>query len=125
MTKNLILSIDLDKTCQLCGKGGSVNGGLCLKCTTKKLMGGTKTMIGQKTLQEAINQCAGMVSDCSGQINDVFANDGSLSVTLKVTFSQEAGGVGVETEIGFITGKVKEKSYKKTVNEDQEELGLT
>jgi hypothetical protein len=120
---NYVINIDLDKKCPLCGKGGSVNGGLCLECFTKKITGGYK-MIGEKTLQEAVNQCAGMVRDHSAQIRDVFNNDGSLSVTLKTTFTVEDGGVGVETEIGFITGRVKDKSYKKTVNEDQEDLGL-
>jgi hypothetical protein len=123
MGKTYVLNIDLDKKCPLCGKKGSVNGGLCLGCATKKITGGNK-MIGAKTLQEAVNQCAGMMRDHSAEIEDVFNNDGSLIVTLKTTFTQEEGGVGVETGIAFVTGKVSDKSFKKTVNEDQEDLGL-
>ena len=121
--REYILNIDLDKKCPLCGKKGSVNGGLCLECATKKITGRLK-MIGDKTLKEASMQCAGMLRDHAEQIGDVFANDGALAVSLKISLSQEDGGVGVETEIGFITGKVKAKSYKKIVSEGQEELEL-
>lgn len=32
---NYTVTIDLDKKCAECGKGGAVPNGLCLKCTTK------------------------------------------------------------------------------------------
>lgn len=32
---NYTITIDLDKKCAECGKGGAVPNGLCLKCTSK------------------------------------------------------------------------------------------
>lgn len=34
---NYVVTIDLDKKCAECGKGGAVPNGLCLKCTTKAI----------------------------------------------------------------------------------------
>ena len=31
------LNIDMDVKCPQCGKGGSVNGGICVKCAHKNL----------------------------------------------------------------------------------------
>ena len=54
------LNIDMDAACPQCGKGGSVNGGLCLKCAAKRLIINPKTEykggemvsgIGEKTIE--------------------------------------------------------------------------
>lgn len=34
---NYTVTIDMDKKCLECGKGGAVPNGLCLKCTTKAM----------------------------------------------------------------------------------------
>lgn len=33
------VTIDLDKKCAECGKGGAVASGICLECTTKAIQG--------------------------------------------------------------------------------------
>ena len=33
------ITIDMDKKCAECGKGGAVPSGICLKCTTKAISG--------------------------------------------------------------------------------------
>lgn len=37
--KNLTITIDLDKKCVECGKGGAAQSGICLGCTTKMIQG--------------------------------------------------------------------------------------
>jgi hypothetical protein len=36
---NLTINIDMGKKCAECGKGGAVDSGICLACTTKVIKG--------------------------------------------------------------------------------------
>lgn len=38
---NVTITIDMDKKCAECGKGGAVPSGICLRCTTKAMKGKT------------------------------------------------------------------------------------
>lgn len=40
-----LFNIDMDAACPQCGKGGSVNGGLCTKCADKKIKQAIETQI--------------------------------------------------------------------------------
>jgi hypothetical protein len=39
MSDNFTITIDMDKKCAECGRGGAVPSGICLKCTGKAISG--------------------------------------------------------------------------------------
>jgi len=39
MSNSITITIDMDKKCAECGKGGAVASGICIKCTTKAITG--------------------------------------------------------------------------------------
>lgn len=83
-------------------------------------------MVGEKILAEAAKQCTGMLKNYRREIDEAYLKvDGALSVGLKVNLSPNGSGVNVETEISFVLEKVKDKSYRRTVTEAQEELDFT
>jgi len=40
MSKPLIISVDLDRKCKRCGKGGATQNGVCLPCINKAIKSG-------------------------------------------------------------------------------------
>ncbi|BAS31193.1 hypothetical protein DEHALATV1_0090 [Dehalococcoides mccartyi] len=40
MTSQFVIHVNLNAKCPRCGKGGSVNGGVCMECMSKALKNG-------------------------------------------------------------------------------------
>lgn len=49
-----VFNVDFDKACPKCGKPGSVNGGMCMKCLAKWM----KSEEGKIALREKFNDIA-------------------------------------------------------------------
>ena len=80
-------------------------------------------LIGEKVIREASNQIEGLMRDYLSDINDAYANAGTLAIGLKANIEGTAGGgMDVVSEISFIKEKIKDKSLTKTVYENQEEI---
>lgn len=56
MTKYNI-SIDLDKKCKRCGKGGATDGGYCMACILKNLKEGKYDHILKKNTEPQSKEC--------------------------------------------------------------------
>jgi hypothetical protein len=54
------ITIDMDKKCVECGKGGAVPSGICMKCTTKAISGKPmKSAIGRAVQKRFMDQRRG------------------------------------------------------------------
>ena len=52
----LTITVDMDKRCLECGKGGAVDSGICLSCITKAIKGRPMKSARGRAVQERIQQ---------------------------------------------------------------------
>ncbi len=69
MTKVHQMNIDEDQKCPKCGKGGSVNGGLCLSCGSKKI----QKLIDELTIVAILGSIEKQLKINARQANEVWA----------------------------------------------------
>lgn len=69
MTENVLnFNVDMDEACPRCGKGGSINGGLCLDCARKNLEG----IIDDNTIKTMLSAIETMLYQNSQKANDAW-----------------------------------------------------
>jgi len=80
-------------------------------------------MIGEKTVSTIKNQVEGLLSDYLIEIDGAFDGEDGLAINFKAQIkpSQDSALI-VETGISFVTGRVKDKSDQKVINEVQKEI---
>ena len=117
----LTLNIDMDAACPQCGKGGSVNGGLCFRCAEGvaerllilKKQGESEMIsgIGQKAIDMMIKQTGDLINTHKRKIQEAFlqAEDGKMKVGLSVNIMQVGPKLAVETSISYVVEKISDK----------------
>ena len=117
----MTFSIDMDAKCPQCGKGGSVNGGLCLKCVSNKLLiinpkteyrgGEMISGIGERTIEAMQKQSADLIETHKRNIQAAFlrAEDGKLKVGISIAIVQAGEKLIVESTITYTVEKVSDK----------------
>ena len=115
-----VLNVDMDAKCPQCGKGGSVNGGLCFRCADKKIKQtiekrkGDKPMvsgIGEKTIQIMQDQARDLIQIHKRKIQAAFyqAEEGKMKVGLSINIQQVGPKLAIETTITYTVEKVSDK----------------
>jgi hypothetical protein len=115
------LSIDMEVACPQCGKGGSVEGGLCFRCAegvAERLLilrkQGADNMIsgiGEKTIETMQRQTKDLIETHKRNIQAAFlkAEDGKLKVGISIAIVQAGAKLAVESTITYTVEKVSDK----------------
>lgn len=107
------LTIDEDKECPQCGKPGSVNNGLCLKCGVKKLERMANVKIGPITIAEIERTINSLLVLHATDIDVAFilSDDEKPMLSIALTVKLEPGktGIDIDTTMTFVKDRVKDK----------------
>lgn len=111
-----VFNIDLDAKCPQCGKGGSVNGGLCFECADKKIKQTIEKRresnmidgIGQKAIDQMKQQATNLIEGHKRKLQEVFlrAEDEGMKISLGITLKQVGTRIAVKTTIAYVVEKV-------------------
>ena len=120
MGKVFDMTIDDAATCERCGGGGRVNGGICLDCINEILGHPDSQKIGSQAFQFDRQQILANLIDNWMRIDRAFLRcEGALTVNNTVKFSIAANGkLDVEVGIKFKESEVNDKA-KAQIDEKQ------
>ena len=144
-----MISINMDKPCVRCGKGGATQGGYCLKCIEKSLVEGKydkilkpiqkkiagdylkemegKEMpkIGDKTIAFIHDTIFHMLNEQKGNLEKAYiqAAGDKLTIAISATISpaKRDSETTVKVAMSFVKEKVKDE-LEVTIDEAQQEL---
>lgn len=80
-------------------------------------------MIGEKTVSTIKEQIEGLLNDYLVEIDGAYDDDDGLAINFKAQIKPtDDSALIIETRINFVTGRVKDKSEQKVINEVQKEM---
>ena len=106
------INIDLDKKCTKCGAEGSFKSGLCFDCAADAWDNHLKMVIKPAIIGEAARELTSKMLDRVRVIDKIYQRDLAADLSLKVKLRPYKGAISVETELSFVTDRVKDNSSK-------------
>ena len=131
----LEITINEDKKCIKCGKGGATGGGLCMPCATKKIKAGGYDHIlkreGSSMIDEIIEKAMADIEmelrASARKLKEAWDNNQelALSISVKAEPKKTVSGdiIVVDTLVTFVVEKIKRKNQS-TFRPNQKTLGL-
>lgn len=115
-----VININLDKPCPRCGTMGVTERGICKACIAKELAAG----VGPKTLLQIQRQVEELFDTYQEKISlAIKKNENKLTVAFNVELALSPNNnVAVQTSIGFVESKIKDKSDLAMVSEIQADM---
>ena len=115
-----VINIDGNKTCPRCGEKGVTDRGICMGCIAKDLVAG----VGPKTLDQIQRQIEELFDTYRDKISlAIKKNENKLTVAFNVELALSPNNnVAVQTSIGFVESKIKDKSDLAMVSEIQADM---
>jgi hypothetical protein len=115
-----VINIDGNKTCPRCGEKGVTDRGICMACIAKELAAG----VGPKTLLQIQRQVEELFDTYQEKISlAIKKNENKLTVAFNVELALSPNNnVAVQTSIGFVESKIKDKSDLAMVSEIQADM---
>ncbi len=129
MSKDNVITVDMDKPCVECGQMGATEGGRCFQCIADSLKGNVAAGSGELTgmaLSRGLADIQNHVVAHATKIHRAYlmSDDSKVSVGLTIELSSKRPGrIDIKTGITFIESKVKDSSESFVV-EKQEEMKL-
>lgn len=115
-----VIKIDADKKCSRCGEGGATERGICMGCIAKEMSAG----VGPKTLGQIQRQIEELFDTYQDKISlAIKKNENKLTVAFNVELALSPNNnVAVQTSIGFVESKIKDKTDLAMVSEIQTDM---
>lgn len=108
--------------CKRCGGEGQVNDtGLCMACVADEIR---FQLFGHRSIEVIEWQIHNLLETYQEKIDTTIkkGGGGDLSVSLTVVITRFGKSLNIQTAIGFVSEKIKDKVESSTVTEDQGEL---
>ena len=104
-----VITVDIDKPCNICGKKGSTaQGGICLKCAADRIDKGLTLRIGNKIFQSILTRISNLLNTYQGQLNDAYLKTDDLMISISIKIKPKGKYMAVQTMLSFVAEKVQD-----------------
>ena len=103
-----VINIDIDRPCNICGKKGAVQGGICLECAADRIAKNLGLRIGGKTFQSILARIASLFHTYQAQLNDAYLKTDDLTISISIKIRPKGKYMAVQTMLSFVAEKVQD-----------------
>lgn len=107
-----VININMDRECDICGKKGAGDSGICLECAGKRAVENMKARISPDLYMLISNRVAKLLSTYDLEINAAYLRSPDLTIafSVKIQESKIPGKLAVDTKISFVESKIQDSA---------------